>query len=68
MRAVDSGQIQALVGGVCGPDLIAFETKHPRKQVRHADIVVNDEYAWCGGAAVRRGHRVIVEPGRKPVK
>jgi hypothetical protein len=53
---------------VRGPDLIAFETKHSRKQVGHADIVINDEHTWCGGAGVRRGHRVIVEPGRKPVK
>jgi len=39
---VNSGQIQPFVRGVRGPDFIAFQPQHPRKQVGDALIVVDD--------------------------
>jgi hypothetical protein len=65
---MDVGQAEALVCRMGGPDLVAFETKHPRKQLGDADIIVHDEYTGCRRAGVGREHWLIVVPDREPVK
>jgi len=61
-------EAQPFVGRQCGPHLIAFQTKHSRKCIGDADVVVNDEDTGDRLVGRGRGHRVIVRPGFEVVK
>jgi len=52
------GQAQPFIGRERRPYLVSFETKHSRKCVGYAYVVVNDEHARRGfGVGRRRRHR-----------
>jgi len=60
---VGLGQAQAFVGGQGRPDLVPFQTKHSRKCIGHAHVVIDYQDARsafrfaCG--RVHRGHYVV---------
>jgi hypothetical protein len=37
------GKGEAFIGGKGRPDFVPLQTKHPRKRVRDADVVVDNE-------------------------
>ena len=60
MGTMSLRQDEAFIRGVRRPHLEAFQTKHPRKQFCHADIVVHDQDACVRGVRVSRRHCLIV--------
>jgi len=70
VRPMSLCQIQSLVGRQRGPDLVALQTKHSRKCVGYANVIVNDEHPgrglWLGRRRRHRRHYAIFSPfGRR---
>src|SRR5882672_7566174 len=58
LRTVRLRKAQPFVGGQGRPHLVALETKHSRKRVRDADIIIDNEHAGSTfGLGLGRSHR-----------
>jgi len=58
MGPMSLGEVQPFIGRQRRPDLVSFETKHSRKCVGYAYVVINDEHTRRGfGIGGRRRHR-----------
>ena len=69
------GEGETLVRGKCRPHLVSLQTKHPRKRIGDADVVVNDEHTRHSGSLIGRhaahcgargGRRQGKRRGRRP--
>src|SRR6185503_3027905 len=63
VRTVRLREAQPFVGGQGRPDLVALETKHSRKRVRDADVIIDNEHTrstfGLGRGRSHRGHYAI---------